>query len=102
MSAAATFEPELDSSRVASTSGAHAITQGLTRRAEPTPYPRIDSTCGATSTYHSPPSVKGDLTLQYNDRAPSFERLVVRALPGTCSGQVLPRHTRGSPYRCSL
>src|SRR5438445_5450553 len=36
-------------------------------------------------------------TLQYNDRAPSFERLVLRSLPGTCSGQVLPRHTRGSP-----
>jgi len=40
--------------------------------------------------------------LQYNDRAPSFERPVLRSLPGACSGQVLPRHTRGSPYRCSL
>ena len=37
-----------------------------------------------------------------DDRAPSFERPVLRSLPGTCSGQVLPRHTRGSPYRCSL
>src|SRR6266571_1517500 len=90
MSAAATFGPEPDSSRVASTSGAHSITQGLTRRAEP-PVP---------ITRH--PRFKLISTLQYNDRAPSFERLVLRSLPGTCSGQVLPRHTRGSPYRCSL
>ncbi len=37
-----------------------------------------------------------------NDRAPSFERPVLRSPHGTCSSQVLPRHTRGSPYRCSL
>src|SRR5882672_67000 len=63
---------------------------------------QVDSTSGATRTCHSPPPVQADLTLQYNDRAPSFERPVLRSLPGTCSSQVLPRHTRGSPYRCSL
>ena len=63
---------------------------------------RVDSTSGATSACRSPSSVQAGLMLLYNDRAPSFERPVLRSLPGTCSGQVLPRHTRGSPYRCSL
>src|SRR5206468_5408687 len=62
----------------------------------------VDSTSGATCACHSPPSVQAGLTLRYNDRAPSFERPVLRSLPGACSSQVLPRHTRGSPYRCSL
>jgi hypothetical protein len=89
MSAGAIFAREPDSSRLDSTSGADLVA-------------RVDSTSGATSTYRSPPSVQAELTLQYNDRAPSFERPVLRSLPGACSGQVLPRHTRGSPYRCSL
>src|SRR5439155_7152677 len=42
------------------------------------------------------------LALQYNDRAPSFERTVLRSPHDASSGQVHPRHTRGSPYRCSL
>src|SRR5437660_6831872 len=63
---------------------------------------RANSTSGATRTRHSPPSVQADLTLQYNDRAPSFERPVLRSLPGACAGDALPRQTSGSPYRCSL
>src|SRR2546427_9441563 len=35
-------------------------------------------------------------------RAPSFDRTVPRSPRRAGSGQVLPRHTRGSPYRCSL
>ena len=37
-----------------------------------------------------------------SSRAPAFERAVLRSPHRTCSGQVLPRHTRGSPYRCCL
>src|SRR6266545_1671091 len=37
-----------------------------------------------------------------NDRAPSIEPPVPRSPYETCSGQVLPRHTGGAPYRCSL
>ena len=37
-----------------------------------------------------------------NSRAPSFERPVLRSPHRIGSDQVLPRHTRGSPYRCSL
>src|SRR5207253_10449382 len=37
-----------------------------------------------------------------SDRAPTLERFVLRSPQGACSSQVLPRHTRGSPYRCSL
>src|SRR5262249_45930998 len=37
-----------------------------------------------------------------SDRAPTFERFVLRSPQEACSSQVLPRHTRGSPYRCSL
>src|SRR6185369_3422444 len=37
-----------------------------------------------------------------NDRAPSIEPSAPRSPSVTCSGQVLPRHTRGAPYRCSL
>jgi hypothetical protein len=36
------------------------------------------------------------------DRAPPFERPVPRTPHEACSSQVLPRHTRGAPYRCSL
>ena len=39
---------------------------------------------------------------QENDRAPSSERPVLRSPHRIGSDQVLPRHTRGSPYRCSL
>src|SRR5512145_247391 len=35
-------------------------------------------------------------------RAPSVERAVLRSPRGADSSQVLPRHTGGSPYRCSL
>ena len=38
----------------------------------------------------------------HSGRAPSFDRTVLRSPRGDGSGQVLPRHTRGSPYRCSL
>src|SRR5262249_38385029 len=49
------------------------------------------------------PMSQADLTLLYKgDRAPTFERLVLRSPQEACSSQVLPRHTRGSPYRCSL
>ena len=37
-----------------------------------------------------------------NDRAPSIEPSAPRSPSVTCSGQVLPRHTGGAPYRCSL
>jgi hypothetical protein len=37
-----------------------------------------------------------------NDRAPSSERSVPRPPRGAGSSQVLPRHTREAPYRCSL
>jgi hypothetical protein len=37
-----------------------------------------------------------------SDRAPSVDRTVLRSPRRADSGQVLPRHTRGSPYRCSL
>ena len=37
-----------------------------------------------------------------NDRAPSIEPSVPRAPSVTGSGQVLPRHTGGAPYRCTL
>src|SRR5262249_26815901 len=37
-----------------------------------------------------------------NDRAPSFETPVPRSPSEASSGQVLPRHTNGTPYRCSL
>jgi hypothetical protein len=40
--------------------------------------------------------------LMKRDRAPTFERPVPRTPHGACSSQVLPRHTRGAPYRCSL
>ena len=33
---------------------------------------------------------------------PPSTSLALRSPHGTCSGQVLPRHTGGSPYRCSL
>src|SRR3989338_2347190 len=33
---------------------------------------------------------------------PQSTSLALRSLHGAGSGQVLPRHTRGSPYRCSL
>src|SRR5262245_18438267 len=39
---------------------------------------------------------------QKDDRAPSIEPSVPRAPHETGSGQVLPRHTGGAPYRCSL
>src|SRR5262245_42186109 len=42
------------------------------------------------------------LLLQKSDRAPSVDRTVLRSPRRADSGQVLPRHTRGSPYRCSL
>ena len=35
-------------------------------------------------------------------RAPPVERSIPRSPQEACSSQVLPRHTRGSPYRCSL
>src|SRR6266850_5376681 len=37
-----------------------------------------------------------------SDRAPSVDRTVLRSPRRADSSQVLPRHTRGSPYRCSL
>ena len=37
-----------------------------------------------------------------SDRAPAVDNRVLRSPRGAGSGQVLPRHTRGSPYRCSL
>jgi hypothetical protein len=62
----------------------------------------VDTTCGATPFYLSPPTLQADLTLRYSDRAPPVERSIPRSPQEACSSQVLPRHTRGSPYRCSL
>ena len=42
------------------------------------------------------------LTTATEDRAPPIEPSVPRSPDGTCSGQVLPRHSGGMPYRCSL
>jgi hypothetical protein len=62
----------------------------------------VDPRCGAATFYLRPPTFQADLTLRYSDRAPPIERSIPRSPQEACSSQVLPRHTRGSPYRCSL
>ena len=62
----------------------------------------VDRRRGATTIYLRPPTLQTYLTLRYSDRAPPIERSIPRSPQEACSSQVLPRHTRGSPYRCSL
>jgi hypothetical protein len=57
---------------------------------------------GATTFYLGPPTFQAGQTLIYSDRAPSVDRPVLRSPRRAGSSQVLPRHTKGSPYRCSL
>jgi hypothetical protein len=57
---------------------------------------------GATPFYGRPPAFQREQALIYSDRAPSVDRPILRSPRRAGSGQVLPRHTKGSPYRCSL
>jgi hypothetical protein len=56
---------------------------------------------GDVRAFGGPGAISGP-PVKMSDRAPSSERSIPRSLHGASSGQVLPRHPRGSPYRCSL
>jgi hypothetical protein len=72
----------------------------LTTRAEPSP--RLTTRAEPLPSISGHPRFKPTSRSYTSDRAPTFERFVLRSPQEACSSQVLPRHTRGSPYRCSL